>query len=85
MVSHQLCYFNHVMHEMEDFKEKKGQLKNPQTQEIGTLGGKFTKIGTFLNFLYVHYYKQIFANIGTHGKITLFFGQNGTGPIKGTG
>ena len=48
------------------------------------MGGISLKIGTFLNFL--HYYRQIFAKIGTHDKIALFLPFSwvklGTVPIK---
>ena len=42
-------------------------------KKYGQMGGKSLKIGTFLNFLYITYYWQIFTKIGTHGKNLLIF------------
>ena len=42
-------------------------------QKEGQMRENVRKRGTFLNFLYITFYRQSFVKRGTHGKITPFF------------
>ena len=58
-------------------------LANPETEEIWTNGRKILKNRDIPEFP-IHYYRQIFAKIGTYGKIApfsyFFLGKNRDNP-----